>query len=65
MEFYSNLKKEFRENSVQCNLVPNALVSRNFCGKHSKRKFPPCMYCKTIYQIVNRFHVIFSNEATK
>ena len=29
-EFYSHLKK-IRENSVQCNLVLNVTISRNFC----------------------------------
>ena len=45
-KFYSQ-QKNIRENSIQCNLVENALISRNFCDKMIRGNF---RYFHTVIQ---------------
>ena len=43
-KFTLNLKKKIRENSTQCNIVLDTLISRNFCKIEVSKflQFPHC-----------------------
>ena len=53
MEFYSH--KKIRENNIQCNLILNVLISRNFCKEfaniHSVRNFTATVFSQKFRQI--------------